>query len=191
VKTVRFSRVVETAGRPHVHTLWVAPDKDAEFKRARDAHRVMTLTAAHGKTEAGVVGYEERQQSSEFLIFPKSLARFDGARVVGIKFDLVEQPKFTAARRAVPSAPQRRRGAKHKGAANIIPFRAPSAPASVPAKKPEAPPPTAKHARAKKTPKHHPAGEERLVREIRAALQELEAGKSVAAYRRLEQAIEP
>jgi hypothetical protein len=186
VKTVRFSRVVETAGRPHVHTLWVAPDKDAEFKRARESHRVMTLTAAHGKTDSGIVGYAEAEKSSEFLIFPKSLARFDGARVVGIKFDLVEQPKFTAAKRAVPPAMKRRRTAKSKAAANIVPFSATatSAPAPVAAKQAGRKSSGAKSGRAT-----HAAADHRLVREIRAALRELEAGNSVAAYRRLEHAI--
>ncbi len=167
MKTVRFSRVVETAGRPEVHTLWVAPEKDPAFRRARDAHRVMTLASTRGKTDAGIVGYDPEQKSSEFLIFPKSLQHFAGARVVGIKFDLVEQPKTAPAKLEFKAATGKKK-TKAKPTPNVIPFE------------PKPAPPKAKPAAAPGP----------LVREVRAALKELEAGKSVAAYRRLQRALE-
>jgi hypothetical protein len=89
-KTVRFTRVVERSGKPHVHTLWVAPEKDAELQRALEAHRVMAVEPAGtaGKTDLGVVGFAAREhQGAQILIFPKSLKPFEGARVVGVKFD--------------------------------------------------------------------------------------------------------
>lgn len=115
MKTVRFTRVVKRSGRPHVHTLWVAPDEDPELRRARAAHRVMTVRKSDtGKSDAGIVGFEPaRDGSGQFLVFPKSLQPFAGSRVVGLKFDLVDQPKTIAA----PSA------TKNPGRAHARPGR--------------------------------------------------------------------
>jgi hypothetical protein len=41
--TVRFSKVVEAAGKPIVHLLWVDPAKDATLQKAIKAARVMTV----------------------------------------------------------------------------------------------------------------------------------------------------
>lgn len=135
MKTVRFSRLVESYGKPTVHTRWVAPEKDAELKRARAASRVLTVEHAKGKTEVGVVGFDENSKAhSQVLIFPKSLHRLTGARVVGIKFDLVEQPDLAPVgdrRWTAPSKSTRRRShkpARRTGAqaAEIIAFPAAS-----------------------------------------------------------------
>jgi hypothetical protein len=99
IKTVRFTQVVERSGQPQVHTLWLPPDKDPELQRAQKAHRVMTIESggAGGKTDVGRVGFSpDSKRPAQFLIFPKSLKTFEGARVVGIKFDLVAQPKLAA-----------------------------------------------------------------------------------------------
>ncbi|HUR58445.1 MAG TPA: hypothetical protein VM029_12085 [Opitutaceae bacterium] len=113
MKTVRFTEVVRRSGKPHVHTLWLAPEKDPALVRARKADRVMTVAAGGGagKTDAGFVGFEPGQhEGGQFLIFPQSLKPFAGARVVGIKFDLIDQPKLVVAtpekKRAVPPKPK-------------------------------------------------------------------------------------
>jgi hypothetical protein len=100
-RTVRFTQVVKRSGEPQVHTLWVAPEKDPELQRAEKANRVMTIHASHrgGKSDVGAVGFDPNaDHGGQFLIFPKSLKPFAGARVVGIKFDLVEQPKLSPAK---------------------------------------------------------------------------------------------
>jgi hypothetical protein len=218
-KSVRFAKVVERSGEPHVHTLWLPPDKDPELKRAQQSDRVMTVERSPGgKAHVGFVGFDPAAaKSGQLLIFPKSLKRFDGARVVGIKFDLVAQPKLApASALKVAMKPQNPRHS-----------RKPPAP---PARKPESPsqpnghassdravipfddrsvdverrerieharretpperPPTRKTPRlpTPKTRSPSPA-DPALVREIRAAMKELERGKSVAAYQRLERAI--
>lgn len=113
VKTVRFTQVVERSGKPHVHTLWIEPERDPEFKRARDAHRVMTVGRSGAeKTDTGVIGLDPaRARTGQLLVFPKSLQSFAGARVIGIKFDLVEQPKGVAAPASIPP-PERRKGGR-------------------------------------------------------------------------------
>lgn len=117
MKAVRFAEVVRQSGRPRVHALWVAPADDPEFARARRTDRVMTIThPAGGKADVGYVGFEPaRRPRTEYLVFPKSLRAFDGQRVIGVKFDLVEQPPM------VSPAPQERwavsRARRHHAAA--------------------------------------------------------------------------
>jgi hypothetical protein len=206
-KTVRFTRVVERSGQPHVHTLWLPPDKDPELKRAREAHRVMTLeTRPNGaKTDVGHVGFDDQPGANEqFLIFPKSLKPFEGARVIGIKFDLVEQPKLAPAQRARRVAPRRRKSTptSHPARADRE-ERARTAPESPPAAEPKrepvrtpspapvrtsAPPAASKRTEPPEKPKPSPA-HAALIREVRAAMKELHRGQAVAAYQRLEHAL--
>lgn len=212
-KTVRFTQVVKRAGEPQVHTLWVAPAKDPELQRAEKAHRVMTVHASQvgGKTDVGVIGFDpEAGRAGQFLIFPKSLKSFAGARVVGIKFDLVEQPKLSAAtvpktfavaappaRSAEPKAPPQsnKRAAPENSStdnkaerATVVAFKAE---ASEKEEKAPEDKPTPKEVAPKVVPPPSPQeiSSEVLIREIRAALRELKAGKAVAAYQRLERAI--
>jgi hypothetical protein len=224
-KTVRFTQVVERSGKPQVHTLWLPPDKDPELQRAEKAHRVMTVESgvAGGKTDVGRVGFNAGTGNpAQFLIFPKSLKRFEGARVVGIKFDLVAQPEFAstdALRRAANAKPHRnaRKAATARISASqaVPPVPASHAPAADPPDTPTADEPqvlpfkpagreakqtqvrrrprikqTATHSdKALTSPTNAPRRETELIREIRAAMKELQRGKSVAAYQRLERAI--
>jgi hypothetical protein len=206
-KTVRFTHVVERAGQPHVHTLWVAPDKDRTFKQALQAHRVMTVDQSpSGHSDVGLVGFDPaHRHGGQFLIFPKSLKAFEGARVVGIKFDLVEQPKAIATPTAKPPAPPKEsRREKSPAPRPPRPTRAAKTPPSpaepnvvpFPRDEPEAAPPHAERAtrpaKKAKAAAESPATSSThraLVREVRAAMKELQAGKSVAAYQRLEHAL--
>lgn len=217
-KTVRFTRVVERSGQPEAHALWLPADKDPEFKRAVAAHRVMSVQPRRGKTDLGFVGFDEkRSKGGQFLIFPKSLKPFEGSEIVGIKFDLVAQPKIVpatgdphevsaAARKAASAAAKARaarelaetgRAAPESPAAEEEPPTSPTrtalSPRSAPPKKsrrttskPE-PKPSAPHKSAAPSLRPNAAT---LIREIRAALKELQRGKTVAAYQRLERAIE-
>src|SRR5688572_11243913 len=190
-KTVRFTYVVERSGQPFAHTLWLAPDKDPELKRAVAAQRVMMVEpgASGGKTDVGSVGFDpSRATGAQILIFPKSLKRFEGARVVGIKFDLVEQPKLENAR-APAREPVRSQG--RRAAPPPPPILKPqptAAPTPTPAPKSKAAP--HKPRKVKKAPDEPPPVKESvLIREVLAAMKELEAGKAVAAYQRLQRAV--
>lgn len=48
----------------------------------------MTIQPSATGTEFGVVGFKETKGAS-YLVFPKSLKRFENKRIVGIKWDLV------------------------------------------------------------------------------------------------------
>lgn len=115
VKTVRFASVVGKCGKPEVHLALLAPAKDRVLQAAEKAHRVMTVrqenigtTADHG--EVGLNPGKGRQ----FLIFPKSLKVFSGARVVGIKYDLVSTPEIPKSERAKPAKVPRKSATKTK-----------------------------------------------------------------------------
>jgi len=88
-KTVRFNEVVDAAGKPEPYTLWQKPAADRHFQSALKNHRVMTIQQSDSGTEFGMVGYKQSKTAS-YLIFPKSLKRFENRRVVGIKWDLIK-----------------------------------------------------------------------------------------------------
>lgn len=183
MKSVRFSEVVEHSGRPQVHALWIAPEEDPEFQRVRKADRVMTIEPrGHGKADCGVVGFDaNRQRGSQILVFPKSLKRYDGREVVGIKFDLVEQPATESGGNPAGWKPpeRKRRGAKPRGPQH----------ATKTAREPAAAEHPLKHApRARSAARHVPPASSPLLRAVHAALEELREGKAVAAYQRLERA---
>ena len=49
----------------------------------------MTIHKSGTGTEFGMIGFKERKGAS-YLVFPKSLKRFEDKRIVGINWDLVK-----------------------------------------------------------------------------------------------------
>jgi len=88
-KTARFGQVMEKSGKPEVYTLWQKPAQDRHLQSAIKNHRVMTIQKSDAGTEFGMVGFKERKGAS-YLMFPKSLKRFEDKRIVGINWDLVK-----------------------------------------------------------------------------------------------------
>jgi hypothetical protein len=89
MSTVRFSKVLEACGKPDIHLLLIDPAKDKTLQAAINSDRVMTLYQQSGGTDHGVVGFEQGR-SRQFLVFPKPLKPFEGQRIVGIKYELLE-----------------------------------------------------------------------------------------------------
>jgi len=89
VKTARFADVVETAGRPEVYTLWQKPAQDRHLQSEIKNNRMMTIKKSEAGSEFGMVGFKE-QKGASYLIFLKSLKRFENKRIVGINWDLVK-----------------------------------------------------------------------------------------------------
>ena len=52
-------------------------------------NRVMTIQKSDTGSEFGIVGFKEHKGAS-YLIFPKSLKRFENKRIVAINWDLVK-----------------------------------------------------------------------------------------------------
>ena len=89
VKTARFADVVEKVGKPEPYTLWQKPAQDRHLQSAIKNHRAMTIQRSDAGTEFGIVDFKERP-GARYLMFPKSLKRFENKRIVGIKWDLVK-----------------------------------------------------------------------------------------------------
>ena len=88
VKTGRFSEIVEKAGQPESYTLWQKPSADRHLQSALKNNRIMTIQRTDSGTEFGIVGFKQTKDA-RYLVFPKSLKRFENRRVVGINWDLV------------------------------------------------------------------------------------------------------
>ena len=89
VKTVRFTAVVEKCGRPEVYTLWLKPKTDRHFQSLLKNHRLMTVRPTDSGTDFGEVGFHQKP-NARLLAFPKSLKKFEGNRIVGIDWALVQ-----------------------------------------------------------------------------------------------------
>ena len=90
VKTARFAQVVEKAGKPEVYTLWQKPAQDRHLQSEIKNNRVMTIQRSDTVSEFGIVGFKEQKGGASYLVFPKSLKRFENKRIVGINWDLVK-----------------------------------------------------------------------------------------------------
>jgi hypothetical protein len=104
MSTVRFSKILEACGKPDIHLLLIDPAKDKTLQAAIKSDRVMTLYQQSGGTDHGVVGFEQGR-SRQFLVFPKPLKPFLGQRIVGIKYELLEDspvPKKETTKREAP-----------------------------------------------------------------------------------------
>jgi hypothetical protein len=89
VKTARFAQALEKCGQPQVYTLWQKPAQDRHLQSQIKNNRVMTIQRSDGGTEFGIVGFKERK-GARYLVFPKSLKRFENKRIVGMNWELVK-----------------------------------------------------------------------------------------------------
>jgi hypothetical protein len=186
MSTVRFSKIVEAAGKPVVHVLWVDPAKDAILQKAIKTNRVMTVhqPVTNTKADYGTVGFQ-KGVPGQILIFPKSLKPFADQRVTGVKYDLLEWPtvpkgqqehKIIPARRSAGIKPQEakvhaiaeRSTVEESAVATVVKFPKPE--------DEDAEGPTAEV--------------EEIKNEVRLAMKALEEGKQVAAFNRLKRIIE-
>jgi hypothetical protein len=199
--TVRFSKIVEAAGKPDVHVLWIDPAKDSVLQKAIKANRVMTIHQGAGtKSDYGTVGFE-KNASGQVLIFPKSLKSFENNRIVGVKYDLLESVSAPA---PVPESQQSPKVQPAKSARRTKPKESEPKEESKPREiaEPVVEPPVAEEsaheaARVVKfpTPKveaeNKPNEElEEIKNQIREAIKILEEGKHVAAYNLLKRIAE-
>ncbi len=86
----RFSSVVEACGAPQVYTLWQPPKKDQRLQTRIRQARFMTIQRSDRGSDFGCVGFLERK-GAIYLQFPKSLKRFQDQRIVGVKWELVQE----------------------------------------------------------------------------------------------------
>ena len=175
--SVRFSKVVQVAGKPDVHLLWVDPADDSVLKRAEKANRVVTLhqETVGNKTDYGTVGFQ-KGAAGQVLIFPKSVKAFAGKRIVGVKYDLLEAAPIPKSKQAAPPQPPAKKVAKAKSVEKSKPG---------PAKKKKEP------SKVIPFPNDKPESDgkeiEVIKTKVRKAMKALEAGKQVAAFNLLKE----
>jgi hypothetical protein len=170
MKTARFAAIVEAAGKPDTHLLLVSPEKDKTLQAAIKEHRVMTVhqPLVGNKADYATVGFASGQ-ARQFLIFPKSISKFNGMHIVGINYDLLKPASRTPREKpakAPQKAPQRRQ----------IP------------KKPEREEPAREKVIHFAKPEHHEESREAneavqdVKHQVRHAMELLEQGRQIAAF---------
>lgn len=168
VKTVRFAQVVEQCGQPEIHLLLVDPKRDAKFQKAIRAQRVMTVhQSTHGQQADHAEVAFEAGAKRQFLIFPRSLSRFAGARVVGIKYDLMESGE-TRRKRPAPK-PRSTKPKKEPPPDKVVVF-------------PRHPDPTDEDEESEAISE--------IKAHVRHAMEYLERGRSVAAFNLLKRIVD-
>jgi hypothetical protein len=88
--TVRLEQVVQKCGRPNPLTLWQNPARNRAFQTAVHEDRVLTLKqeTVGTKKDFGLVGFHKEPHVS-FWVFPKSLRPFEGKKIIGIHYNLL------------------------------------------------------------------------------------------------------
>ena len=134
MKTARFTAVVEASGRPDVHVLLTRPEEDKVLQTAIGGHRVMTVhqERLRGRADHGTVGFDPGP-SRQYLIFPRSIARFAGRVIAAIKYDLlVNGGRLAESSGSEKAKPSRKPGLKsarsRPSSTKIVPFTKPPAP---------------------------------------------------------------
>src|SRR5688572_32734665 len=94
LKTVRFTQLIERAGKPVSVTLWTAPEDDRNFSKAMHEERVLTVIQRNvgPKADYGLVGFF-KQPLATYLVFPKKLPYEPETKVVGIKYEQLAEAK--------------------------------------------------------------------------------------------------
>jgi hypothetical protein len=199
MKTVRFSQVVKKAGKPTMHLQLVDAAEDRELRQAAKLNRVTTIsqsTVGHA-TDHGTVGLDPKLKG-QLLVFPKSLASFADRRVVGIKYEMLEEPeipKDKLAPKSLLKKKTRSRGAKQsQGRAASAAARSGKAASEFEAvlrdvsRSESGTPPASKRKRGQQSQLKQESND--LIQSaIRDALQALEDGRAVKAYKILKRLV--
>jgi len=106
-KEVRFAQLVASSGKPETFALWSDPKKNPAFMKAVKGNRVLTLVQepTSKRKDFGQIGFHP-QPFATYLIFPKRLLAEPGARVIGLKYEMIEEPAVAPAQRAAIKAPE-------------------------------------------------------------------------------------
>jgi hypothetical protein len=193
MKTVRFSKLVEAAGKPEPYLVLRKPEEDRTLQAAIRANRVATVhqQSAGTKTDHGAVGFDPGP-SRQYLIFPRGVGRFKARRIVGINYDLLAGDPRPARAQKNPK-PRLTSDTKKKPPEHSASPRQPSRktlrvtkPPTPKKPRPAKPKPSAAEKRKRERDKAL-AG---LTQRVRKALQYLEAGKRTPALNILKRTLQ-
>jgi hypothetical protein len=186
MKTVRFSKVVGKCGKPEVYLLM--SETDPIFHKALEAEKILSLSEeTHGSgSEFGTVGYDKKRHG-QLLLFPKSLKAFADTKVVGIKYDLLEESasdNSASTHRPRPDKPLNKKSPAKKWTKPVKAKKAEATPKKVSKKEPK------KVIPFPRTEKEEDEDDDSEIKTIvRQAMHALEKGNSVAGYNLLKRII--
>ena len=91
-KELRFSKLVQTAGKPETVTLWTKPKDNPSFMKAVNENRIVTVfqKPSGTKKDFGTIGFHQ-EKFAIYLIFPKPLPQLEDAHIIGIKYELLQE----------------------------------------------------------------------------------------------------
>jgi len=106
-KEIRFSKLIQTAGKPEVVTLWEKPKSSSAFMEAVNENRVVTVVQnpTGNKKDFGTTGFHQ-EKFATYLVFPKRIPKLDDVHIIGIKYELLQEQ--------VSTLPPRRKSASTK-----------------------------------------------------------------------------
>lgn len=109
-KTIRFAQLLKYSGLPQQVTLWADPKHDREFMRAVREKRVVTLVQQNvgTKKDYGLVGFNP-QPLTVFLVFPEQIPFPAESKVVGVKYELLDEATSATPRKKSASQTTRPR----------------------------------------------------------------------------------
>jgi hypothetical protein len=164
-----------------VHLVWTKPNGDPVLQKAIKDHGLVTVHQhVHGGSQDfGVTGFEP-EPHAQYLIFPRSLRKFVGRRIIGIRYDLVAE-----AVPAHPALPAKKRSSSSSPAAKKSKLVRFPAEADLVAKKPN----VERRKKQAEAPQRHgpilPENTDPIKKEIQLALADLTAGRIDKVKRRL------
>jgi hypothetical protein len=93
LKHRRLGDLVRQSGRPEIAWLWSSPTDDRPFARAIRENRVLTVIQKPGSQgrDVGQIGFH-RNRFASYFVFPRPLPKDGPNRVIGINYQLVEEP---------------------------------------------------------------------------------------------------
>src|ERR1700761_2924395 len=91
-KEIRFSKLVQTSGKPETVALWTKPKDNPDFMKAVEENRVITVFQKPngGKKDFGAFGFHQEKFAS-YLVFPKKLPKLEDTQIIGIKYELLKE----------------------------------------------------------------------------------------------------
>ncbi|HLH53977.1 MAG TPA: hypothetical protein VKY92_10225 [Verrucomicrobiae bacterium] len=103
-KNIRFGDLVRNSGRPKTVALWVKPEDNPAAARAIKENRILTVLQESGRKDHGLIGFKVLP-GALYLEFPRALPHADDAIVIGINYQLLEEPVVPEKDRVKPARP--------------------------------------------------------------------------------------
>ena len=106
-RKLRFGDLVRNSGRPKTVTIWSQDGPGNELERLRRENRLFTVFQRPKQRDYGLIGFHPDPHAA-YLAFPRPLPPAETGRIVGINYQMIEEPQrgvsVSARRKRKPSA---------------------------------------------------------------------------------------